>query len=105
MAELGKKQADWTRPMERIVGRHLQPDREGKGTSGLNATAAAYVYDEEYRKRHVELLEKKPAALQRFLEGAEPRIGAGGEEVKSNITNNESVLMKGAHGYVRATTG
>jgi transposase len=40
MAELGKKQADWTRPMERIVGRHLQPDREGKGTSGLNATAA-----------------------------------------------------------------
>jgi hypothetical protein len=40
MAELGKTPADWTRPMERIVGRRLQPDREGKGTSGINATAA-----------------------------------------------------------------
>jgi hypothetical protein len=83
IAELGKKPADWTRPMERIVGQCLQPDREGKGTSGINATAASYVYEEQYRKRHVERPEKKPAALQRFLEGAKPRIGAGGEEVKS----------------------
>jgi hypothetical protein len=105
MAELGKKPADWTWLMERIVGRRLQPDREGKGTSGINATAAPYVYEEQYRKRHVELPEKKPAILQKFLERAKPRIGAGGEEVKSNITDNESAPMKGAHGYVRGYNG
>jgi hypothetical protein len=43
----------------------------------------------------VERPEKKPAVLQRFLEGAEPRIGA----------SNESVLMKGAHGYIRGYSG
>jgi hypothetical protein len=47
---LGKKPANWKRLMERIVEQHIQPDREGKGTSGINATAAAYVYDEGYRK-------------------------------------------------------
>jgi hypothetical protein len=105
MAELGKKPADWTRPMERIVGRRLQPDREGKVKSGLNATAASYVYEEQYRKRHVERPEKKPAILQRFLEGAKSRIGAGGEELKSNITDNESAPLKGTHGYVRGYNG
>jgi hypothetical protein len=29
--------------MERSVERYIQPDRDGKGTSGLNPTAAAYV--------------------------------------------------------------
>ncbi|MDR2792574.1 MAG: IS1182 family transposase, partial [Treponema sp.] len=39
--------------------------------------------------------EKKPEVLQRFLEGAKPRIGA----------SNESAPMKGAHGYVRGYSG
>jgi hypothetical protein len=91
--------------MEKIVKQHIQLDQEGKAKSGLNPTAAAYVYDEEYRKRHVERLEKKLSVLNKFLAGAGPRRGAGGEAVKSNITDNESALIKGAHGYIQGYNG
>jgi transposase len=105
IAELGTKREDWKRLMEKIVKQHIQLDQEGKAKSGFNPTAAAYGYDEEYRKRHVERLEKKRSVLNKLLAGAGPRRGAGGEEVKSNITDNESALIKGAHGYIQGYNG
>jgi hypothetical protein len=38
------------------------------------------VYDEEYRKRHVERLEKKLSVLNKFLAGAGPRRGPAGKK-------------------------
>ncbi|GHV91727.1 hypothetical protein AGMMS50268_22300 [Spirochaetia bacterium] len=37
--------------------------------------------------------------------GEKPRIGTGGEEVQSNITDNESAKIKGSHGYVQGYNG
>ena len=41
---------------------------------------AVYVFDKEYRERHVERLEKKLAALDAFLVTVERR--GGGSEIK-----------------------
>jgi hypothetical protein len=63
------------------------------------------VYDKEYQKKHLERIEKKITYIDRFLETAEAREGAVGEEVKSNITDNESAKIKGAHGYIQGYNG
>jgi hypothetical protein len=43
--------------------------------------------------------------MDAFLKRAEAKEGAGGEEIKSNITDNESALIKGAHGYIQGYNG
>jgi hypothetical protein len=63
------------------------------------------VYDQEYQQRHVERIEKKIKYIDEFLSTAEERQGAGGEAVKSNITDNESAKIKGAHGYIQGYNG
>jgi hypothetical protein len=49
----------------------------------------------------VERLEKKLKKLNSFLKEAQPRIGIAEEEVQSNITDNESALIKGPHGVIQ----
>jgi hypothetical protein len=61
--------------------------------------------DRERRARSEERLEKKLKKLNAFLKEAEPRIGVAGEEVQSNITDNESALIKSPHGYIQGYNG
>jgi hypothetical protein len=103
--ELKKKSADAKKLMGKIIAQHIELDKEGKEGSGLNETAASYVYDPEHQKRHLERLQKKLERINAFLEQAEPRQGTGGEEVKSNITDHESAMIKGPHGYIQGYNG
>ena len=61
--------------------------------------------DWQRRSRHIKRLEKKLKKLENFLESAKPRIGLSNEEVKSNITDNESGFIKSAHGYIHGYNG
>jgi transposase len=103
--ELKKKRGDAKKLMGKIIARHIELDKEGKEGSGLNETAVSYVYGQEHQKRHLERLQKKLDRINRFLEEAEPKKGSGGEEVKSNITDNESAMIKGQRGYIQGYNG
>jgi transposase len=103
--ELKKKREDCQKLIGKIIAQHVELDQEGKGNAGLNETAAGYVYDKKYQERHLERLQKKLEYVDDFLKTAEPRIGAGGKEVKSNITDNESAKIKGPHGYIQGYNG
>jgi transposase len=103
--ELKKKRVDAEKLMGKIIAQHIELDKEGKAGSGLNKTAASYVYDKEQEERHLKRLQKKLKRINTFLEQAEPKQGSGGEEVKSNITDNESAKIKGAHGYIQGYNG
>jgi hypothetical protein len=61
--------------------------------------------DKERRARGIERLEKKLKRIDNFLKTAEPRLGVSGEEVQSNITDNESARIKGPHGYIQGYNG
>jgi len=61
--------------------------------------------DRERRERSVERLEKKLEKLNKFLKTAKPKKGTSGEEVQSNITDNESAKIKGPHGYIQGYNG
>ena len=39
------------------------------------------------------------------MKTGEPKKGASGEEVQSNITDNESAKIKGPHGYIQGYNG
>jgi hypothetical protein len=61
--------------------------------------------DQERRQRAIERMEKKLKKLDEFLKDAKPREGVSGGEVQSNITDNESALIKSPHGYIQGYNG
>jgi hypothetical protein len=105
LEELGKKQKDLEALMEKIIGQHVQFDKQAGEESGLTGAAYSYVYDQEYQQKHLERIEKKLKYIDRFWETAEEREGVGGGEVKSKITDNERAKIKGAHGYIQGYNG
>jgi hypothetical protein len=61
--------------------------------------------DQERRDRSIERLEKKLKKLNEFLKKAKPKKGAAGQEVNTNVTDPESALIKGPHGYIQGYNG
>jgi transposase len=105
LGELGKKKKELEGLMAKILEQHVQLDKEAGSEKELSGTAYSYVYDENYQKRHLERIEKKIKYLDDFLKTAKERKGTGGEEVKSNVTDNASAKIKGAHGYIQGYNG
>jgi hypothetical protein len=83
----------------------VQFDKQAGEERDLTEAAYSYVYGKEYRQKHLERIEKKLKYIDRFLETAEAREEAVGDEVKPDITDNESAKIKGAHGYIQGYNG
>ena len=75
-----------------IIKKHRQNDRIGKE-------------EKASEKRKLKRLEKKAAKIFNFLETNEHRKGSRGEEIKSNVTDNESGKIKGPHGVIQGYNG
>jgi hypothetical protein len=103
LEELAKKKADLEKLGKKLAKRHRERDR--KESRKLNKTCREFIEKNEYHERHMERIAKKLAKLDAFLARAEPRKGDGGSEVQSNITDNESAKIKGAHGYIQGYNG
>jgi transposase len=90
--ELQEKHEKLKKLCKEIVGKHRQHDKTGK--EEIKA-------DREKLKR----LEKKADKILEFLKTHGERIGAGGEAIKSNVTDNESGKIKGPHGIIQGYNG
>ena len=100
-----KKRDKLEKMIGRILLRHKELDNDENAKRKQKPFKKTMGEDLERRTRHIERLEKKLKRLDSFLENAKPRIGISNEEVKSNITDNESGLIKSAHGYVQGYNG
>jgi hypothetical protein len=105
LEELKKKKEDLQKLSEKILRQHKEMDKSESNQKKLNETCRAYVYDTEYHRKHIERIEKKLEKITAFLETAEPKIGAAGQEIQSNITDNGSAKIKGPHGYIQGYNG
>jgi len=103
--ELRKKRDKLKEHMERIIKQHRELDKGDKAKKIQKPYAKTMGENKERREKSVERMEKRLKNLNRFLKEAEPRKGVAAEEVKSNITDNESALIKGPHGYVQGYNG
>jgi transposase len=61
--------------------------------------------EQETEEKKLERLEAAADRIRNFILTHEERTGAGGEAVKSNITDNESGKIKGPHGYIQGYNG
>ena len=90
--ELQKKYDKIKKICGEIIEKHKSNDRLG-------------IKEKDEDEKKLERLEKKAEKILDFLETHEDRRGAGGEIIKSNITDNESGTIKGPHGIIQGYNG
>jgi hypothetical protein len=90
--ELQEKYEKIKKLSREIIKKHRQNDSLG-------------VEEKEADKEKLKRLEKKAERILEFLETHEERRGAGGEIIKSNVTDNESGKIKGSHGVIQGYNG
>ncbi|GHV91926.1 hypothetical protein AGMMS50268_24330 [Spirochaetia bacterium] len=88
-----EKKYDWIKKIrKKILVEHKKQDI--KGTD-----------EEAARKKKLKRMNKDAKRILEFLSSHEKRIGAGREEVKMNITDNERGKIKGPHGMIQGYNG
>ena len=103
--DLQKKKTDLEKLLSRILRQHTELDRDAKAQKIQEPFRKTLGEDKERRERHVRRIEAKLEKISRFLTTAEPKVGPSGQEVQSNITDNESARIKGPHGYIQGYNG
>jgi len=91
-SDLKKKQEALERKVKEAIREHRAADKSdrGKGTS-----------DRNLREKRINRLKQKADRIEQFLSENEPKIGAGGKEIQSNVTDNESAKLTSSHGVVQ----
>ena len=82
---------------EKMAAKHLERHKRKDALGEIDAKA------ERLFKERQKDLSDKTAGLSGFLKAMQPREGKGGEEVKSNVTDNESATIKSGAALSRAT--
>jgi len=105
IAELTKKRDKLKNYIGRLLSLHQEFDKDTKSKK-LNKRFLKTMGDSaERRDRSIQKAKKKLKKLNEALEKLEPRKGLSDSEVKSNITDNESALIKTKEGYIQGYNG
>ena len=105
ISDLRKKKSDLEKLLFRILRQHKELDRNTKSKEIQEPFRKTLGEDKERHERHANRIEAKLEKINRFLSAAEPKLGPSGQEVQSNITDNESARIKGPHGYIQGYNG
>jgi transposase len=91
-ADLKKKQESLERKVKEAVCEHRGADERDGGKSDS---------DRLRREKQIKLLKQKADRIEKFLAENEPKIGSGGKEIQSNVTDNESAKLTSSHGVLQ----
>ena len=91
-ADLKKKQEALEKKVKEAVCEHREADKREKGKA---------VTDRQRREKRIKRLKQKVDRIEKFLSENEPKIGAGGNEIQSNVTDNESAKLTSSHGVLQ----
>jgi transposase len=89
-SDLGKKEEKIRKTLKHIMDEHMRNDQTGSDP-GI--------------KKRMEKIEAKADRVRKFLYDHEPRLGPRGNEIQSNITDNESARLKSSHGWIQGYNG
>jgi transposase len=90
--DLKKKQEALERKVKEAVNEHREADKGEKDKSDS---------DDIRRGKRIKRLKQKADRIEKFLAENEPKIGSGGKEIQSNVTDNESAKMATSHGVMQ----
>jgi transposase len=96
VADLRRKQAKLEAKLQQVLAQHERADQE-EG----EATAAARSAEQQRRQDQIKRLEQQAARIEAFLATHDPKRGKQGQELQSNVTDNESAKMFTAHGVLQ----
>jgi transposase len=91
--DLKKKKENLERKVKEAIREHREADkREGKkrGSGGGDR-----------REKRIRRLKQQADRIEKFLAENEPKKGASGKEIQSNVTDNESAKMATSHGVIQ----
>ena len=103
--DLKKKKNDLEKLLTRVLFQHKELDNNAKAKKIQEPYRKTLGEDSERHERHIRRIEKKLKKIKKFLAKAKPRLGPSGQEVQSNITDEESARIKGPHGYIQGYNG
>ena len=95
--ELRLKAAKLQRKLAEKLAEHRRQDRLDQKRAASDDRAR----EKAARQASLQRLRQKAERLSTFLKEAEPKEGARGNEVQSNVTDNESAKMQTSHGVVQ----
>jgi transposase len=95
-ADLRQKQAKLEAKLQQVLAQHERADKE-EG----EATAPAQHAEQQRRQAQLKRLEQQAARIAAFLAVNDPKRGKQGQELQSNVTDNESAKMFTAHGVLQ----
>ena len=96
--DLRLKAAKLQRKLSEKVAEHRRQDRLDKKRAAAGDDRSR---EKAARQASLQRLRRKAERLGAFLKEAEPKEGARGQEVQSNVTDNESAKMQTSHGVVQ----
>jgi len=105
LADLTKKRDKLEKYISRLLLKHKETDKDENAKNKLEKYRNTMGDDKERRKRSVEGLENKLEKLNKYLQAAKPKTGVSGAEIQSNVTDNESAIIKSPHGYIQGYNG
>lgn len=92
---LKKKSRKIDRAVRYMLNTHRDEDSQGENDTLIR----------KREEKQIETLLKASDKIDRFLQDNEKRLGRSGNEVQSNITDNESAKMKTGHGVIQGYVG
>jgi transposase len=95
-AGLRRKQEKLEAKLQQVLAQHERADKE-EG----EATAAARHSEQQRRHDQLQRLERQAARIKTFLAANDPKRGKQGQELQSNVTDNESAKLFTAHGVLQ----
>ena len=103
--ELKKKRDKLRKYIGRVIKQHRELDKDEKAAKHQRKYAKTMGSRKDRKARQLKRLNKKLDRMDKFLETAEPKKGLSIYEVQSNITDNESGLIKSSKGYIQGYNG
>jgi len=91
-ADLRKKKEAIERKVKEAVEEHREADKKESQKS---------VTDCKRREKRIKRLKQKADRIEKFLSENEPKIGSGGKEIQSNVTDNDSAKLTTSHGVLQ----
>ena len=92
--ELEHKKKKLEERVQRLLKKQIEKDKKDKEDEGRK--------DHQNKEKQIRRLKRRAEKIGRFLEENEPRKSArGNKELKSNVTDNDSVKMATMHGTIQ----
>jgi len=93
--QLEKRLALYRKMAEKHICRHRRKDEAGEADS---QTQKHFEERQKYLSRQIEKLDS-------FLENMEEKVGINGDEIQSNVTDNESAMIHSSKGFIQGYIG